>query len=60
MKSTLVRFDWAMRKLLRNKGNFEILEGFLSVLIKQDVVIKSILESEGTGLTVDEIEKLRS
>jgi hypothetical protein len=24
----LVSFDWAIKKLLRNKANFEILEGF--------------------------------
>ena len=54
MKSTLVRFDWALKKLLRNKANFEILEGFLSVLIKQDVVIKSILESEGNKQSEDD------
>ena len=46
MHSRLVRFDWAMKKLLRNKANFEILEGFLSELLKQDVRIESILESE--------------
>jgi predicted transposase/invertase (TIGR01784 family) len=46
MKNQLVRFDWAMKKLLRNKANFEILEGFLSELLKQDVRIESILESE--------------
>jgi predicted transposase/invertase (TIGR01784 family) len=46
MHSRLVRFDWAMKKLLRNKANFDILEGFLSELLKQDVRIESILESE--------------
>ena len=46
MKSQLVRFDWALKKLLRNKANFEILEGFLSELLKQDVKIEKILESE--------------
>lgn len=46
MQNRLVRFDWAMKKLLRNKANFEILEGFLSELLKQDVTIHSILESE--------------
>jgi len=46
MKERLVRFAWAMKKLLRNKANFEILEGFLSELIKQDVKIEKILESE--------------
>ena len=43
----LIRFDWAMKKLLRNKANFDILEGFLSELLSEDVFIKKILESEG-------------
>jgi hypothetical protein len=32
----LVRFDWAMKKLLRHKANFGILEGFLSELLHRD------------------------
>ncbi len=54
MKDRLVRFDWAMKKLLRNKANFEILEGFLSVLIQQDVIIKNILESESNKQSEDD------
>jgi predicted transposase/invertase (TIGR01784 family) len=54
MKERLVRFDWAMKKLLRNKANFEILEGFLSVLTDQNVTIKSILESESNKQTEDD------
>jgi len=27
----LIRFDWAMKNLLRDKANFDVLEGFLSV-----------------------------
>ncbi|WP_375447037.1 Rpn family recombination-promoting nuclease/putative transposase [uncultured Fibrella sp.] len=42
----LVRFDWAIKKLLRQKANFGILEGFLSELLRRDVRIKQILESE--------------
>ena len=42
----LVSFDWAMKKLLRSKANFEVLEGFLSELLKDDVTIIEILESE--------------
>jgi predicted transposase/invertase (TIGR01784 family) len=41
-----IRFDWAMKRLLKQKANFEILEGFLSVLLKEDVTITEILESE--------------
>ena len=46
MPGTHVRFDWAMKRLLRNKANFEVLEGFLSELLKFDVKILEILESE--------------
>ncbi len=47
MNKKLIRFDWAMKKLLRHKVNFVILEGFLSELLRFDVTIESILESEG-------------
>jgi predicted transposase/invertase (TIGR01784 family) len=42
----LISFDWAMKKLLRSKANFEILEGFLSELLNDDIHILEILESE--------------
>ena len=42
----LIRFDWAVKRLLRNKANFGILEGFLSELTGEDIKIESILESE--------------
>jgi predicted transposase/invertase (TIGR01784 family) len=42
----LIRFDWAIKKLLRQKANFVILEGFLSELLGEDIKIKQILESE--------------
>jgi len=41
-----VSFDWAMKKLLRSKANFDVLEGFLSELLKDDITIENILESE--------------
>lgn len=43
----LVRFDWAMKRLLRHKTNFVILEGLLSSLLDEKIMIRSILESEG-------------
>lgn len=43
----LIRFDWAIKKLLRNKANFDILEGFLSAVFQDDVTVVSVLESEG-------------
>jgi predicted transposase/invertase (TIGR01784 family) len=42
----LVSFDWAIKKLLRSKSNFGILEGFLSELLAVDIKIIEILESE--------------
>lgn len=42
----LISFDWAMKRLLRSKANFEILEGFLSELLGEDIFILEILESE--------------
>jgi len=45
-KRTYISFDWAIKKLLRQKDNFDILEGFLSKLLGFDVKIQEILESE--------------
>lgn len=45
-KNIHIRFDWAIKKLLRQKANFEILEGFLSELIRDDIKIVEVLESE--------------
>lgn len=42
----LISFDWAAKKILRSKANFGILEGFLSELLKEDIKIKQLLESE--------------
>lgn len=42
----LVTFDWAIKRLLRSKANFGILEGFLSELLKEDITILEVLESE--------------
>lgn len=46
MEKKLIRFDWAVKRLLRNKANFGVLEGFLSELLAFDVKIEQILESE--------------
>ncbi len=35
----LISFDWALKRLLRSKANFGILEGFLSELLDDDVRI---------------------
>ncbi len=41
-----IRFDWAMKRLLRNKANYAVLEGLLTTLLSQKIVIKKLLESE--------------
>jgi len=42
----LIRFDWAIKRLLRSKVNFGVLEGFLSELLKCKLKIEDIAESE--------------
>ncbi len=50
-KRRLITFDWAMKRLLRSKANFDILEGFLSELLKDDITILEILDSESNRET---------
>ncbi len=45
----LVRFDWAIKNILRQKANFVILEGFLSELLQEPIHIHSLLESESNS-----------
>ncbi len=54
MAKKLVRFDWAMKKMLRNKANFGILEGFLSELLGEEIKIKQILDSESNKESEDD------
>lgn len=54
MTRTLISFDWALKRLLRQnrsaaRANFAILEGFLSVLLKRDIVIINIERTFGNG-----------
>lgn len=55
MASNYIRFDWAMKRLLRNKANFAVLEGFLTTLLNEKIVIQKLLESEGNQ--EDEFDK---
>ena len=45
--SKYIRFDWAVKRLLRQKANFVVLEGFLSTLLGSKIKIRKMLESEG-------------
>lgn len=44
-KRKLITFDWAIKRLLRSKANFGILEGFLSELLKENITILDIQDS---------------
>ncbi len=50
----LIQFDWAMKTLLRREENFPILEGLLSELLRTDVKIQSLLESESNKKHADD------
>jgi len=41
-----IRFDWAAKYMLRNKADFAIFEGLISVLVGEKVTIVELLESE--------------
>ena len=53
-KDKYVRFDWAAKRMLRNKANFGVLEGLITVLLNEEVHIDKILESEGNQDTFDD------
>lgn len=55
MKDNFIRFDWAMKRLLRDKSNYVVLEGFLSTLLEEDLRISRFLESESNQ--IDETDK---
>ncbi|MFS6554636.1 PD-(D/E)XK nuclease family transposase, partial [Parabacteroides distasonis] len=41
-----IRFDWAMKRMLRNKANFGVLEGLMTTLLDEKITIVRMLESE--------------
>ena len=53
-KQNLIRFDWAIKRLLRNKADYTVLEGFLSVLLNEDIKIINIKESESNQARIDD------
>jgi predicted transposase/invertase (TIGR01784 family) len=44
MSRKLISLDYAIKKILRSKADFGILEGFLSELLYEDITILEILE----------------
>ena len=49
-----IRFDWAVKRMLRDKANFSVLEGLITVLTGTKVKIVEILESEGNQETASD------
>ncbi|PID37628.1 MAG: hypothetical protein CR966_01055 [Pseudomonadales bacterium] len=48
-KDTHIRFDWAIKYILRDKANFDIVAGFLSELLHEDIIIEEVLDSESNA-----------
>ena len=49
-----IRFDWAMKRLLRDNANFGVLEGFLTTLLGKKIKIQKLLESESNQADEDD------
>lgn len=49
-----VRFDWAAKRMLRDKANFGVFEGLLTVLLGEKITIDQILESESNQNSRDD------
>ena len=54
LQDKYIRFDWAIKRLLRQKANFGVLEGFLTVFLGEKITITEILESESNQQTIDD------
>ena len=42
-----IRFDWEAKRMQRDKANFAVLEGLVTVLLNENITIIELLESEG-------------
>lgn len=51
---TYISFDWAMKRLLKQKANHVILEGFLSELLRQKITISTLLDTESIATEADD------
>ena len=53
-ENKFIRFDWAAKRMLRDKANFAVLEGLVTVLIGEPIKIVEILESEANQYKEDD------
>ena len=56
--ASYIRFDWAMKRLLRDKANFGVIEGLLTTLLDEKIRIVDLLE-EKEGLEEEYIKYTR-
>ena len=54
MPRNIISFDWALKYTLRDKANFDVLEGLFSTILDRPVKIDDLLESESNQQTPDE------
>ena len=54
LQDKYVRFDWAIKRLLRQKAKFDVLEGFLTVFLGEKFTILEILESGSNQLSAED------
>ena len=54
MPRNIISFDWALKYTLRDKANFDVLEGLFSTILDRPVKIDDLLESESNQGAPDE------
>ena len=52
--NSIIRFDWAAKRLLRDKANYAVLEGLVTVLLNEKITIVELLESESNQDTLSD------
>jgi len=53
MERTIISLDYAIKNILRDKANFDVLSGFLTELLEREVNVQEILESESNVSSID-------
>ena len=54
MPRNIISFDWALKYTLRDKANFDVLEGLFTTILDRPVKIDDLLKSESNQQTPDE------
>lgn len=54
LRDKCIRFDWAVSRLLHQKANFGVLEGFLTVFLGEPIKNVEVLENEDNQLLSDD------